>query len=615
MAHRGPDDHGQYFTRLGAMHACLISTRLSILDLSQAGHMPMSNRDGTIWAVYNGEIYNHLEIREQTSRAGFSHYASRTDTETLIYAYQAFGLDCFQHFNGMFAVALVDHPGQRVVIARDRMGIKPLYYYWDGMQLVFASELKTLVLHPAIGRSVNQKALNIYLTFGFVPSPYCLIDGVKKLEPGHVLVLENGKLMQQSFWTPVVEANNHRPMPELISETRRLMENAVSRQLMGDVPLGVLLSGGLDSTIITALACRFHDSPIHTFSIGFKTENVELEAMYNADRAHAEIAARQLGTIHHELTFADSAAHLIPTLEEQLWSLDEPVWEASHLSINLMAGLARELGVKILLTGDGSDEYFGGYPWYRGAMRLAQYERIPWLNPMLHFLQAVTPNGAVLHQKAVDLRAKYRQPYHIKYLANHHQFSAAMRKQILSDGYYLPDDELVLYLRELMKPASSVPVADQYAFADQMLWVREHFNQRLDRMMMAESIEGRVPFQDNEIVDFALSLGMDQKIVKGVQKGLLREAFKDLLPANVLERPKRPFAAPAVAWLQGSLKQYALDTLSEPALSQLNLVNSRHIESFTREMIQSGFHGWNSERNAMLVWNLLVLCIWLRQWQ
>jgi asparagine synthase (glutamine-hydrolysing) len=614
MAHRGPDDSGTYFSTLGTLQVGLGSTRLSILDLSHAGHMPMSNRDGTIWVVYNGEIYNHLDLRDQAVKLGFAECASRTDTESLIQAYQAFGLDCFQRLNGMFAVAIVDHCHQRLVLARDRMGIKPLYYYWDGSDLVFASELKTLVLHPAVSRAIDHKALNIYLALGYVPSPYCMLAGVKKLSPGHLLVLENGVLQEQPFWRPTLQSNDPKPLVELVSETRTLLQNAVSGQLMGDVPLGVLLSGGLDSTIITALACRYHPSSVHTFSIGFRTAAPALDPCYNLDFFRARLTAQQLGTLHHEIICDNQSANLIPALEEQFYTLDEPLWEASHISLKLLAVLAREHGVKVLLTGDGSDELFGGYPWYVGAQHLETYEKLPWVKPATRLLHALTPSSSLLHHKALDLNLKYRQPVDLKYLILHQHFDPAFRRQLLVDGCYSSDEELLSHLRHLLISATAFPLADQFAFADQLLWVREHFNQRLDRMLMSASVEGRVPFQDNAVVDFNLSVRMDQKIVGCLQKYLLRSAFQDILPPGVLSHTKRPFAAPILAWLRGGLKLYALENLNAAAVDSFGILSGPQVEKFTHPLIQSGFPGRDGERNAMLVWNLLTLCGWMRQW-
>lgn len=298
IQHRGPDDQGQLIMNLPDFSAGLASRRLSIIDLTAAGHMPMCNQDQTIWIVYNGEIYNHLEIRQKLISRGVTAFRSRTDTETLLYAYQEYGLEAFKMIDGIFACAVIDVIQKRLVLARDRMGVKPLYYFWNNQELIFSSELKSLLRHPAPSRRINQQALQLYLCFGYVPSPNTLIDGIHKLTPGHTLTLHNRQVDIQPFWQPVLSVHHDGKDPQdEVQRVRLEVEQAVKAQLMSDVPVGSLLSGGLDSTIISALAQKNLPTPLHTFSVGFITHQSAMEKIYNKDLAFC--AASRPGVRHN----------------------------------------------------------------------------------------------------------------------------------------------------------------------------------------------------------------------------------------------------------------------------------------------------------------------------
>ena len=317
---------------------------------------------------------------------------------------------------------------------------------------------------------------------------------------------------------------------------------------MSDVPVGVFLSGGLDSTIIASLAAESKGKDLHTFSIGFDTVNSTMEEIYNRDFSVAQRVARQLGSQHHEVLIHDNES-LLQWIEKLLVEVDEPVTEASNLSIYVMALAAKESGVKVILTGDGADELFGGYPWHRAGLRLGRIEQVPFLEHPLQLADRLL-SGGNLHTKIHDLRGKYRQPAWVKYQVNYSYFDSPTRDALLTSPQ--SEDNLDHFLQAVLEPVKNDPVADQYAFGDLVLWVREHFNQRVDRMMMLASVEGRVPYQHNAVVDLALSIGMERKINGREQKILLKEAFRDKIPQEVIQRPKRPFATPMSAWLQGA---------------------------------------------------------------
>lgn len=613
MKHRGPDDSGEVILPFGRQSVALISRRLSIIDLSAAGQMPMVNRDGYLWIAYNGEIYNHQELRKDLLGQFDILFKSRTDTETLLYAYQCFGLAAFALLDGIFSAAIFDKASQTLILARDRMGVKPLYYFWNEQEFVFASELKTLLHYPSISRRINQQALQLYLCLGYVPSPYTLIDGIHKLTPGHTLTLRDRQLNIRPFWQPVLSIypDSKDPLGE-VQRVRLEVEQAVKAQLMSDVPVGSLLSGGLDSTIISALAQKNLPTPLHTFSVGFITHQSAMEKIYNKDLAFAQQVAQELGTIHHEVIIEDDR-NLPSKMDYLVSALDEPLWEPSYLSIYAMSTLASEYGIKVLLTGDGADELFGGYPWYRGALRLEKLEGIPYLDHLLPIVHKLTP-ASQLGKKALDLREKYRQPGPIQYLINYQHFSPEFRASITEKNPEKDFDSAQVFIQKLLQPVSSAPLADQYAYADILLWVREHFNQRVDRMTMLASIEGRVPFQANNVVDLALSIKLRQKIAGKKQKIHLQRAFTDIVPDFVVRRPKRPFAAPAKAWLFGSLRPSALEYLSARNLNASRILNGRIVQSFVQNYLADPQALTNDRHVFIQVWNLLCLSIWLGQY-
>lgn len=629
IVHRGPDAGGAF---VGASSEAVIglgAQRLSIVDLTPAGNMPMSNEDGKVLLVYNGEIYNHAEIRAELESRGHR-YRSRTDTETVIHAYEEYGTGCFARFNGIFACVIYDSRNGRIVMARDRAGVKPLYYAplgrtpYDGALsydrgLVFASELKALLRDGAVPAEVDSLALDIYLALGYVPAPYSLIRGVRKLPAASYAVYEDGQLTIERYWQPSLALHTpRRTWGETVAATRAVVSDAISRQMMSDVPVGVMLSGGLDSSIVAAVAQRTTGEPLHTFSIGFETRASELEHIYNLDRDHAREVSEALGTVHHEITLSDvthGSEGLEPLLRRLVAQLDEPVWEPSFASIYLMSSLARKHGVKVLLSGDGSDELFGGYPWHPALARLEQIERLPGLRPVLGLLsRAPLPNGTGL--KVQDLARKYRSSDLAKYHAQYEVFDGGTRARLFGRTPAAdPLDDLIAPLfagGSSFSGASVSSVANghgslpaRFGLVEFFLWVGEHFNQRLDRMTMAASVEGRVPFQDNEVVDLALAMPVDDKLRQGIGKAPLRAAFADLVPEAVLQRRKRPFAAPATAWMHGALRPLVTEALGRESLARLPGLDPE-VALGPLERFSAGLPVRQEQ-----IWTLLHLALWL----
>jgi asparagine synthase (glutamine-hydrolysing) len=599
IRHRGPDCGGTLVRQDAGFAVGLGSQRLSIVDLSPAGMMPMANEDGRVWIVFNGEIYNHQELRADLERR-HHRYRSRSDTETVLHAYEEYGLDCFARFNGIFALIIYDERAGRVVLARDRTGVKPLYYAERPGGLVCASELKALVQTGLVDGEIDPVTLDLYLALGYVPAPHSLVRGVRKLTAGTFGVFEDGRLRVERYWHPALSPGPPRTWEETVGATRAAVDGAVRRQMMSDVPVGVMLSGGLDSTIVAAVAQETTPEPLHTFSIGFETHRSDLEPIYNYDRENARRVAATLGTVHHEIVATDEEG-LEAQLRHLVAQLDEPVWEPSFLSIYLISKLAREHGVKVLLSGDGSDELFGGYPWHPALARLERIERIPGLHPGLALLGRL-PLPVQTGAKVRDLGHKYRSSDLAKYHTQYGVFDAATRARLFDRARGA--DPLDALVGPLFAGHDSASLAARFALAELVLWVGEHFNQRLDRMAMAASVEGRVPFQDNAVVDLALGLPVADKLRGGCGKAPLRAAFADRVPAFVIQRAKRPFAAPATAWMHGALRPLVLDALAPESLARLP-----GLDPAVAATVRDRFHDGLPVRQEQ-IWTLFHLVLW-----
>lgn len=604
LRHRGPDQGSVYLDQGRDICVGLGSRRLRIIDVSAAGDQPMSDETGDIWIAYNGELYNHSELRSELEARGYR-YRSRTDTETIIHAYEEYGPGCLSRFNGMFAFALYDRRKGLVLLARDRMGIKPLYYWWDGQRLAAASELKALLACPWIPRKVNPDALDCYLAVCYVPSPLSMIEGVQKLRPGTYLALQDGHLSAHAYWTLSYTGNGHTPgsTHDLVARTREVVESAVRRQLMSDVPLGALLSGGIDSTIVTGLISQHHGSTLDTFAVGYDLTTAEdLPDVNNDDLHYARMVSERLGTRHHEIVVGDGP-DLLDRIAATVHQLDEPLAEATAISQQAISRIARDSGVLVLLTGDGSDELFGGYPWYPWASRVARYQRVPALRRLLPLLSRLTP-GTKLSDRINHLSDNLKRQDVDKFCA-FYSLGLQRRRRFLADGLLSPGrpDPFNALLVPIWQQFAA-PLPDRWAWADLNLWIREYFNQRLDRSSMSAGVEARVPFQDNEVVDFALTVPMRYKLHKGQSKYLLREAFRDIIPAEVLARPKLPYVGPIAAWLRGALRDFTLEVLVAARIERFGLLDPSPVRRAAEEYCLSGIG------DPLTIWKLLILQLW-----
>ncbi|HEX2914873.1 MAG TPA: asparagine synthase (glutamine-hydrolyzing) [Chloroflexia bacterium] len=610
MIYRGPDNGGIYIDQNEDLSIGLGNRRLSIQDLSEAGNQPMQNQSGSVHLVYNGELYNNIELRSDLERRGYL-YHSKTDTETILHSYEAYGIESLKRFNGMFALALYDKQRGRLILARDRMGIKPLYYWCDGEQIIFASELKTLLIHPAIPREIDREALDLYLSLYYVPSPFSIIKGIKKLMPGQFVIFSKDNFNINSFWEPRLEPTslNSYDEKQLINQTRTTLQDAVKRQMVADVPIGVLLSGGIDSTVVAGIAQQNTTDPILSFAAGYTDSTLDAEEnskFNNDDLKYAQLVSRKLGTIHHEIILdGKDLPELLPRFVSQL---DEPVCESTSPAIYAISKLARESGTKVLLSGDAGDELFGGYEWYSGARRLELYEKIPALHVALKMLQYL-PLSDLTHFKAQDLLKKIKQPYLHKYRLIYSLLNSSDRYSLFNSNYFnINRSSSGIWEQVIGQYINSNPQAEfahLLSYTDLNLWVRELFNPRLDRISMMCSVEARVPFQDNNVVDFALNLPMYTKIKGSESKYLLRSAFRHLIPDSVLNRKKQAFVGSMNLWLQGGLRELVTDMLAPSQINRFGILNPQKAESLVKNVLVD-----KREELVPVVWMLLTLQLW-----
>lgn len=599
IVHRGPDDEGFYLSE----NVSLAMRRLSIIDLA-CGHQPMSNEDGTLWIVFNGEIYNHRELRPDLEARGHR-YRTQSDTETILHLYEEYGRDCVERLRGMFAFAIWDTRKRHLFCARDRLGIKPFYYHLSPERFLFGSEIKTLLAHPSLKTEFNRAVLPEYLAFGYVAGDETFFRGVRKLMPGHTLELdETGQPHIGRYWdfeTPRRE--NRKPRSFYVENYRGLLEQAVSSHLMSDVPLGVFLSGGLDSSVVAALTAKLRRSPIETFSVGYA------ESRYS-ELPFAQQVASHIGSIHHEVRvgwrdFMDSLPKLI-------WHEDEPIVWPSSLSLYFVAKLARER-VTVVLTGEGSDETLAGYTRYAWTLWNARLDRL-YRGALPASLRGIIRNHL---DEAQWLPLKLQRPLRHTFLAR----DGASWPSFYFDNFYSAFTETAQQelLADGLRPAPGAAYRNSLKYWES---ARGDFLHRLlytdiktylvellmkqDNMSMAASIESRVPFLDHVLVEFTAGIPAEYSTRRLAGKYILKSAAADLLPASIIYRKKMGFPTPLQKWLAGEQLDKVETLLLEPRSAEWNLFRPEAVRRIFAEQ-RAGVHN-HYER----IWRLLNLEIWRR---
>ena len=625
IRHRGPDDSGTFISpdkRVGFGFR-----RLSIVDLSPTGHQPMHSPDGNITIIFNGEIYNHLVLRREFEAKEYR-YKSRSDTETIIYAYQEYGLDFVHKLLGMFALALWDESKKRLVLARDRIGIKPLYYTISGGNFIFGSEIKALLQHPAVHRELSQEAMNHYLTFMISPAPMTMFKDVYKLEPGHILTVESdGRTQNRLYWEPVPAGaqpsigfdGTRVAQSELVTETypmtedscvqtiRTLLKQSIKDRMMSDVPFGVFLSGGIDSSTNVALMAELMNKPVDTFSVGFR----DLEK-YN-ELEFARQIAKEFKTHHHEIIIDQKDAfEFLPKL---IYHQDEPLADPVCIPLYFVSKLARDNGTIVVQVGEGSDEQFAGYQsmlrelsfyntiWKRyaalpGFARTALYRAAEAvLRPTHHYL------ALDYIRKAVD-GDEFFWGGAINFTETH--------KRLLYNGMTYPGSSTASFARRWHQDVLRCdPDAD---YLKRMIYLEfrhrlpELLLMRVDKVSMATSVEARVPFLDHRLVEFSMKIPASMKIRNGKSKYILKKAVEGIIPNNIIHRKKQGFAAPITEWLRTDWASFAKAKLTSSELMRQDYF----CKDFVSGLIQRNQNGSREAGNSM--WNLLNLTLWHETW-
>lgn len=551
MSHRGPDQEGFYSDR----DISLGHKRLSIVDLSERARQPLPNEDKSIQLICNGEIYNHLELRKSLERKGHKFY-SNSDSEVIIHAYEEYGEDSVKQLRGMFAFALWDSKEKKLILARDRIGIKPLYYIEDGERFLFASEIKSILEDRRIKREIDYHAYYSYLAFQATLETDTMFKNIKKLAPGHILIYQNEKITLKKYWdlpSQIPDVRYQMSEKNCAARVYEILKKSVEMRLMSDVPLGVLLSGGLDSSSIVGLMSQMMERPVKTFSVGFGQSDDEL--------GYAKLVADHFTTDHQELIVKPK--DLVEVLEKIVWHMDEPLADGGTIATYLVAEQVKG-HVKVILVGEGGDELFGGYSWHNLA------------TPFFKFIP-----------EAMRLRIYF-------YLTTFYRRKKTQNKDMyreFKDMFQKTNKNQDLLLR-----MTSFEIANLLPNSILM---------KVDKMTMAHSLEARVPFLDHELVEYSTVIPSRYKIRKFTGKYILRQAMRGLLPDEIVKRPKHGFLVPLGGWLKNELKEYAQELLLSPQSHARKFFSEKKMKSLFIKRSRL-----KDIENTTLLWRLLIFEIW-----
>ncbi|MGH7801343.1 MAG: asparagine synthase (glutamine-hydrolyzing) [Thermodesulfobacteriota bacterium] len=616
LTHRGPDDAGIYVdveNNVGLGHK-----RLSILDLSSLGHQPMSNDNGSIWITYNGEVYNFKEIREELKQRGYS-FKSNSDTEVVIKSYEEWGIDCVHKFIGMFALGIWDKREKKLYLLRDRVGVKPLYYYHKDGLFLFGSELKALMKHPNFDKEVDFSILPLYLRYGYIPAPFTIFKNTYKLRPGHYLCVFNDIVKEVKYWD-IVDFYLEEPInlseDEITEELENLLVDSFKYRLVSDVPVGVFLSGGIDSTTLTALLQKNISTQLKTFSIGFYEENLD-EAKW------AKKIANYLETDHTEYYLSvKEALSIIQKLPE---IYDEPFGDSSGIPTYLVSRLARQ-DVTVTLSADGGDELFCGYNRYKSViylnrwfLRLPRYIR----NSIIKALSSFTPSKVdflygtfkPLMPEIKDHRDKFEKWRNMlressngnpldMYKFNINRWTPDDLTRLLGYQY---NSKFTTYFEETFFRLKNNDLVTQVMAVDFKTWLVDDILTKVDRATMSVGLEAREPFLDHRLVQYVARIPIDLKYKNGMSKYILRKILYKYVPRELLERPKQGFVVPLAGWLKGELSSLVMNYLNEDRLKKEGIFNPAVVSSCVKDFM-------NGSINVNKIWFLLMFEMWKEKW-
>jgi asparagine synthase (glutamine-hydrolysing) len=610
MAHRGPDDAGAWHDQSGRI--ALGHRRLSIVDLSPAGHNPMPNEDGTVWITYNGEVYNHQALRTELRQRGHV-FRSLTDTEAIIHLYEEEGPRCVERLHGMFAIAIWDTRARTLFLARDRLGIKPLYYARPPSGFLFGSEIKALLRHPSMSADLDEEAFFQYLTFVCTPAPLTMFRGIHKLAPAErMTVRADGSVERDIYWTPMscsasaeIARCSERELEQRLLE---LLRASISKRMMADVPFGVFLSGGVDSSTNVALMNELINEPVRTFSVAFKDQERYNELQY------ARRIAERYGTDHHEVVIDE------PDLESFLGDLvyhqDEPIADWVCVPLYYVSRLARESGTIVVQVGEGSDEIFHGYQKYIYAVASRRrfwepFQRVP--RPVRTAVsRAVTQaarhtgRGLIPAQQLAEAAAG-RLPFWGGAIC----WQGDLKSRLVPNGHLMPDPYGVVerFWRQAEADRPGADLLQKMTYLELKQRLAELLLMRVDKMTMATSVEARVPYLDHELVEFAMALPPDLKVRDGQGKYLLKRAVvQRLLPPEIVYRPKQGFGAPVAEWFRGSMGERAQRQIQTSSLAERGLLNYDLVDRLW-DAHRAGPANWSFH-----LWNLYNVSAWYDHW-
>lgn len=606
MYHRGPDDSGEEIYDLpGEMQVGFAQRRLSIMDLSMLGHQPMHSQNKRVSVIYNGEIYNFGELKEQLSDYPF---CSNCDTEVIIAAYLKWGIECVEHFNGMFAIALLDRETDELYLVRDRIGKKPLYYWYKEQNLVFASELKPIMTCPGFAENIDRTVLSRYLFHQYINAPQSIYENVFKLEPGAILTYRNGNISIRKYWDIKEayhkgESNQVSSYEEAKEELKKRLKRAVELRMIADVPLGSFLSGGYDSSLVTAIAQEHSEKPVKTFSIGFHEEK------YN-EAKYAKEVSNYLGTEHTELYIGEE--EMFGLVESIPQYYDEPFADSSEIATMMVSQLARE-HVTVALSGDGGDEFFCGYNVYKNV---AQAQKLDLLGGMVH---GVCNLPGLKQAKLED-----KLPFKVRVIAGNRnkeskcQFGAGnyivKAKAMVGE---LPQNAEALPIHYLVE--SSYDVKDwqiRRMLLDMDTYLPGDILCKVDRASMKYSLESRCPILDTDVMEFSYRIPHKYKYLDGDKKHILKDIAYDYIPKSLLERPKVGFGVPLDKWLRGPLRDQLLDYSNYDYLKQQNVFDAKYVSNMIGEYIKTGDAGPSTGANySKLAWSFFVFQQWYQQYK
>jgi asparagine synthase (glutamine-hydrolysing) len=620
LTHRGPDDQGMVFIKGNQylevkdsskfipdenhFEVALGHRRLAIIDLSEAAHQPMTNEDGKIWIVFNGEIYNFQELREGLEKKGHR-FKSKSDTEVILHAYEEWGIECLNHFRGMFVFAIWDSNLQRLFVARDRLGKKPLVYSHQNGHFAFASEIKALLQLPGVERKVSLHALHSYLTYQYVPSPDTIFEGIKKLPPAHYLLYDrDDKIRIERYWKLKFNSGHqtYGDLQELEDRIRAELEESVKLRLISDVPLGAFLSGGVDSSLIVGIMAKLSGKPVKTFSIGFEEKEFD-------ELSFARSVSDYFGTEHHEFIVRPNAIEILPKL---VWHYNEPFADSSAIPTYYVAKMTKDY-VKVVLTGDAGDENFAGYPRYLRSRWVASFTKIPeklrkdLLPSFLRSFSTLRWRGKTLNRLS-DFMESLSTNQAVNYAEQIKIFNAKEKEDIYTEdfrGKVEKTDSLDFVLKKF-EESETEDLLEQLLYADINSYLPEDLLVKMDIATMANSLEARVPFLDHKFMELVAGIPPRLKLKGTVTKYILKETFKEFLPEAIFKRKKMGFGVPVSRWFRNELKEYVYEILLESRTLNRGYFRREGIERLLNDHITLRYD------HSSKIWALLFLEIWFR---